>query len=201
MKIAHWKPGQVFGRLTVIHKTGLTKWKETRVLCRCSCGIEKEFTYKVLVRGDTKSCGCIQREHPNATTHGKCKSRAYYCWRNMLNRCYWRKSKSYPDYGGRGIRVCARWREDFELFYQDMGDPPAGATIERKNVNGHYTKDNCYWATRMEQGKNRRNNRWITFQGRTLHLSEWSRITGIKITTIKMRLDQYGWPIERALCA
>jgi hypothetical protein len=132
----------------------------------------------------------------NHLIHGKSKSAAYYCWHNMLNRCHWPKSNSFKYYGAKGIKVM--W-ESFEAFYADMGDPPEGMTIERIDNNGHYCKENCRWATRFEQGQNRGSqSRLLTFNGHTKTISQWSRETGIKHTTIHMRLHN-GWSVEKAL--
>src|SRR4029450_13980517 len=134
----------------------------------------------------------------NHLSHGKSKSAAYYCWRNMLNRCRWPKSNSFKHYGAKGIRVL--W-ESFEAFYADMGDPPEGMTIERIDNDGHYCKENCRWATRVEQGRNRSRYHLITFRGETRDLAEWARITGIKYTTLRQRIVAYRWPLERAFIA
>jgi hypothetical protein len=131
----------------------------------------------------------------NHLKHSKCGTRVYYCWRNMLNRCQRKNVKSFKDYGAKGIKVL--W-PSFEAFYADMGDPPLGMTIERINNNGHYCKENCHWATRFEQGQNRSHPRLLTLNGKTQTISQWSRDTGIKLTTIHMRLC-YGWSIEEAL--
>lgn len=196
-----WKvrPGLKFGRLTILYRMESTKWGESRVACKCDCGNTCVVIFKLMTRGDTRSCGCIQRERPNGTTHGATRTRAHRVWHNMRVRCQWEKSDCYHNYGGRGIKVCKRWQA-FKLFLKDMGQPPTGKTLERINNNGNYCKSNCRWATPLEQGKNKRNNRLLTFGGETRHLSEWARIKGIKITTLTMRL-KYGWTVERALCA
>ena len=94
----------------------------------------------------------------------------------MLERCRNPHNISYPDYGGRGITVCERWH-DFSCFYRDMGDPPPGTQLERRDNNQPYAPDNCYWVTRLEQANNKRNNVKLTFDGQTLSLSQWSERT------------------------
>lgn len=124
----------------------------------------------------------------------------HHVWRLILWRCYNKNCEQYENYGGRGITVCDRWRNDFMNFWNDMGPRPGpGWTIERRNTNGNYEPDNCFWATQKEQQNNRRNNRLITFDGRTQTLSMWSDETGINRSVITRRLDYLGWPVEKTL--
>lgn len=112
-------------------------------------------------------------------------------WRHMMARCRNPKWRNYKLYGGRGIDVCERWM-DFWNFVADMGPRPTGQTIERKDNNGNYEPGNCRWATPAEQGNNRRTNVLITVNGETKTMSQWSRETGIGLTTIRARLAR-GW--------
>jgi hypothetical protein len=84
------------------------------------------------------------------------RTRTYRAWDNMLSRCYRKSYRQYDDYGGRGIVVCERWRKSFDNFLADMGEAPANKTLDRQNVNGNYEKNNCRWATRVEQARNKR---------------------------------------------
>ena len=118
-------------------------------------------------------------------------------WDQMIGRCYDPSHHKYHLYGARGIKVCERWRT-FSLFLQDMGKRPTGKTLNRKDNNGDYCPENCEWATYEEQNRNRRDNRNITFDGRTMCLTEWALITRIKRTTLRKRLDK-GWSVQRAL--
>jgi hypothetical protein len=119
----------------------------------------------------------------------------------MKGRCGSPSNRNYKGYGGRGIKVCERWGR-YENFLADMGRRPSPThSIERKNNNGDYEPENCVWATKKEQGRNKRNNRWFTHDGETLTLSEWARKRGIKRTTLRMRLDVYRWPFSKAIGA
>jgi hypothetical protein len=116
-------------------------------------------------------------------------------YRRIKQRCMNPNNPAYKDYGGRGIKVCDRWLESYKNFYEDMGDRPDGMSIERIDNNRGYSPDNCKWATSSEQNNNRRNVH--IYKGRTI--SDWSEITGIKKSTIRARLRDYGWGWERAI--
>lgn len=145
--------GQRFGYLTVIQltkqKPGRTHW-----LCRCDCGNATTVESDGLKRGSIRSCGCLQKAtaHQVHTTHGLSDSPEYRTWNGMINRCDHPSQASYPRYGGRGIQVCDRWRS-FENFYADMG-PSHGLSIERRDNDGDYEPNNCYWADRTTQSLN-----------------------------------------------
>lgn len=118
----------------------------------------------------------------------------------MIARCYNPNVEKYPDYGGRGIVVCDRWRGEggFELFLEDMGGRPVGASIERIDNDGPYSPENCRWATQMEQCNNRRSNRTLTFRGRSQTVSQWAREVGLNRGTLNERLE-LGWSVSDAL--
>lgn len=117
----------------------------------------------------------------------------------MIQRCYNEKSASYKNYGGRGIRVCSRWRESFENFYADMGERPSDEhSIERLDANKDYHPDNCVWATRKVQARNKRNNRLGVYGGKTITLAELSEITGIPSSTLRKRVAVLGYSFEKA---
>ncbi len=124
----------------------------------------------------------------------------YRSWTHLKGRCLTPTDKKFPDYGGRGITLCDRWRDSFADFYADMGPrPSADHSVERKDNDGPYSPENCRWATRIEQGANKRNNQTYTFGGETHHLTEWARRTGIPFFTLRHRVVKAGWPIDRAL--
>lgn len=129
-------------------------------------------------------------------THGASRTAIYGLWLKMIARCTKPENDDYANYGGRGIRVCDRWLS-FENFFADMGERPAGKTLDRKDVDGDYEPGNCRWATYREQNQNRRDNRLISFNGETLALQEWARRLGIRHATLQERLSK--WPLDRAL--
>lgn len=131
---------------------------------------------------------------PNA----KSETKLYRIWRGMLLRTSSNCSPHFKNYKARGITICERWLK-FENFKADMGEPPDALSIDRINNDGNYEPGNCRWATRSQQMKNRRYIRPITFQGRTMLLTEWAAEAGIKVSTLSMRIDAYKWPLEKAL--
>jgi hypothetical protein len=123
----------------------------------------------------------------------------YEIWCGIIKRTENPKAVGYSNYGGRGITMSPEWRGSFEQFYRDMGNrPSAQHEIERANNDGPYSKDNCYWATHTEQAHNKRNNRWLTYNGETLCWSDWGKRLGTSASTIQGRL-KLGWTIEQAV--
>jgi len=194
--------GKTFGRLHVNH-FAYTKRQKSYWCCSCACGSISVKRGTLLRVGNTQSCGCLQRERRQElfaanTTHHRAGTVLYTRWTHMIGRCTNPKNAAYADYGGRGITICPQWRASFETFARDMGEPPPGKHIERRDNDGPYSPENCYWASRIEQANNKRNNRWLTYDGITLTLAQWSRMTGLRHHTILHRLA-HGWTLERAL--
>lgn len=196
--------GSRFGYLTVVRKDGAHK-REPVWLCRCDCGTEKRVIHSSLMRRFTRSCGCATRQMIGEakTLHGHARkgrvAPEFIVWQGMIARCEYRKHKSYRDYGGRGVRVCVRWKMSFEAFLADMGKrPTARHQIERIDNGGPYAPHNCTWATRSAQARNRRSTRKITARGKTQSLAAWAAETGVHRGTIASRLGR-GWSAEDAL--
>lgn len=186
--------GRRFGRLTVVSSAGRDGCCALLWRCICACGNTKVVAGYNLGRGDTKSCGCLRAKRHD---YGAAE---YLAWTSMLNRCGNPKQRSYPDYGGRGIKVCRRWVKSYANFLADMGRRPSvGLSLDRIDNSKGYSPGNCRWATRKEQANNSRKNRLITYHSVTRTITEWSGLTGIKRLTIAARLDHYGWTIGQAL--
>lgn len=176
--------GLVFGQLTAISVAGRNKHGLLTWLCRCECGREHVVVGTSLTRGHTTTCG----KH---NLHLKQKYPLVYgVWNTMKQRCSNPNVASYKDYGGRGIKVCKRWVDSFEAFFDDMGDRPSPQhSIERRDNDGDYSPSNCFWAIKEVQVKNRRNNRMLTANGETLHMAEWARRLGCNPAAIIARLN------------
>lgn len=184
------RTGQVFGNLTVLRR-GENKGKKTRWWCRCACGVEKLIQTTAMVCGDSKSCGCGGDGRKKTRVESGCgasKDRLYKVWTAMKQRCENPKDPGWANYGGRGISVSEAWRSSFEVFKADMGPQPAETSVDRTDVNLGYCKENCRWATHMEQGLNKRNAVRIHTGGKQLTLREASVLTGISAHTLWTRL-------------
>jgi hypothetical protein len=193
---------QRFGRLLVVREAEPAKSGKVRWLCHCDCGTDRIVLADLLRRGQTTSCGCYHRELVGRqfTTHGRRKFPEYQVYYGILWRCCNPASDAWPYYGGRGIYVCTEWFNSFEQFLLDMGPRPSrGHTIERKNVNGPYSKDNCVWATWDVQARNRRSSRRMTLNGLTLCLTDWAERVGIPASALSGRINRLGWSDELAL--
>lgn len=154
----------------------------------CDCGNLHRMNKKHF--GTIKSCGCHRKKH------GMSQTGMYMAWNAMIERCCNPNCEAFKHYGGRGISVCERWR-DFRNFLADMGERPAGMTIERENNDGNYEPGNCRWATMKEQGRNKRTTRILTHNGRTMPLMDWAEELGVSCATIHNRIQRWG--LEAAL--
>lgn len=189
-----------FGKLYVIKRANKTdSYGRIYWLSRCDCGKTKNILGNSLRRGLTKSCGCLHKNNFEPT-HGQSGTRLYKIYQGMKSRCYNKNNVGYKNYGARGIVVCGEWLDNFENFYNwAMSNGYQNTlSIERKDYNGNYEPSNCKWATREEQNNNSRHNTYITFNGCSHTIKQWSDMTGIKETTLISRL-QYGWSIKDTL--
>lgn len=198
-----------FGRLTVVGESPRLVDKRgkavRRARCKCECGSITDVYVSALRKLVTRSCGCLQREKTGerARRHGDVAggewSREYQCWAGMIQRCTNPNTKTYAQYGGRGIEVCERWRGSFILFLGDMGRKPTKQhSIERINNDGNYEPGNCRWADKSTQMRNRRVTRMIHWQGRDLCLQDAAKEVGLPQSTLFNRL-RLGWTVDRAM--
>ena len=193
--------GEKFGRLTIVGIVGKHRNKETTVLCKCDCGKFTKVKLCNILKGNTRSCGCIRDEWRReftrkSTTYGCCNTRLYKTWSNMLRRCLCSNWPRYDNYGGRGIKICEEWINDFFSFrdWAMSSGYTDELTIERIDVNGNYFPENCTWITKRDQAYNRRNT--IRYNG--VSASKIAAANGIDRNTMFYRLSR-GWSIEEAI--
>ena len=188
--------GQRFGWLTVVEFAG-TKNSNAYWKCRCDCRNVCTVNGVHLRRGYTQSCGCLRRENSGCTPkHGLSSSKIYGVWQRMRHRCFNKNDKNFSQYGGRGIKVCDEWRNDFQAFYdcvsklEHFGEE--GYSFDRINNDGNYEPSNVRWATMKEQNRNRRSNVVVEYKGKKVSLKEAAELSGIKYLTLFQRYHR-GW--------
>lgn len=181
--------------LTVLQTEGIKHKGKKGVLCLCECGAEFTTAAYYVLKKRVVSCGCLKTQRALNlgkfnTTHGVTRHYLYRTWSNMMTRCYCTYAEHYADYGGRGIQVHENWH-NAAIFIRDivelLGDKPDGHELERKNNDDNYRPENVRWATRTEQNRNRRNNKFLTVNGTTQCLAAWSKVTGIPLSTLCAR--------------
>lgn len=145
--------GLKVGRLTVISCND-----DGTLNCRCDCGNAKKILKNNIYRNNTRSCGCLHKERTSlaSKTHGLSHTLEYNSWIMMKNRCLNPNAENYAYYGGRGIKICQEWIDDFSNFINDMGEKPSPShSLDRIDFDGDYTKENCRWADKKTQSENR----------------------------------------------
>lgn len=193
--------GQVFGRWKVIARAeGDPSSNSTYWSCVCRCGNHRVVDGSSLRRGTSVSCGCHRAEVMGRIKrkHGMTGTSEYKIWGAMIRRCYSPQDSVYHNYGGRGIKVCDRWRNSFEAFLQDMGRRPANKSIDRIDNNGNYEPGNCRWASALVQTNNMRTNRILELDGKSRTLAEWARHAGMSAGVLRGRLTR-GWSLDEAI--
>lgn len=198
--------GQRFGRLLIKNKHHERhRGYHVQWVCLCDpeyngCGKTALVTTGNLNRG-TQSCGCLIREaiRKSKVTHGLTKTTEYRIWRGVVQRCHNENHDHYDKYGGRGIVMCDEWRSDFMIFLRDMGPRPStDHSIDRKDNDKGYSKDNCRWATSEEQMRNRSNNVYYEKDGEKKLLRQWCDELGLNTSTVYDRIRR-GWTFEEAI--
>lgn len=190
--------GQKFSEFEVLSReegrlNGLIVWK-----CKCSCGNVEVISTGALTQGKRKRCKtcAANLKLKVSTKHSMSYTPTYKSWSEMIVRCYCETNSSYPRYGGRGIKVCDRWRESFQNFFEDMGERPENKTLDRIDNSGNYEPGNCKWSTAQEQALNRRSSVILTYKGKTQNLSQWAKELGFSDETLRSRIKR-GWSTEQ----
>ena len=192
--------GMKFGRLTAVKCLGVVQG-DTTWLFVCDCGNKKSAAGWAVHGGKIKSCGCLRKDVLSLPrTHGESKrgmhSFEYKCWREMIHRCNSKDPHKVKHYSGRGITVCERWKK-YSNFLEDMGRAPGeGYSVDRKDNDKGYFKENCRWATWIEQARNKRNSVKISYNGKKMGPDELSEIIMIPACTIRYRKQRKWTDLE-----
>ena len=198
-KLANDLTGKKFGKLEVIGVHD-TVGRKTYYVCQCDCGNVKVVRSDSLISGATKSCGCIKKEQgkTNLTANHRHKmsgTRIYETWQDMKRRCYNKQNARYDRYGGRGIKVCEEWLNDFQSFYDWAinNGYSDDLTIDRIDNDGNYEPSNCRWSTVKEQCNNRSSNINITIGNATKSLMSWCEIFNVDYKKVHARYHRNGY--------
>lgn len=199
MKAIPIKPGDRFGRL-IVRQRAAGVFNYVKWACECDCGNATFVSSNCLASGTTKSCGCLHDELviARSTKHGMHGTPEYVSWTAMKTRCTNPKSTGYKYWGGKGVEIDHKWVESFQAFYDDMGPKPTPKhTLERNDGNGGYNKNNCRWATKLEQNNNASSNRLIEgLDGKIVTVAQAARDNFINEDTLRNRLNNGMSPKE-----
>lgn len=200
--------GQNFGLWKVIERAQdhIKPNKKKEVVWKCQCGCENKTIALVmgqnLRKGVSRSCGCAHKEIVRElfTKHGESDTRLYRIWQRLIDRCTNPNNPRYESYGGRGIEVCKEWEDSFEIFFDwsIVNGYQENLSIDRIDNNSGYRPMNCRWATDITQQNNKRNNRYLSYNGEIHTVAEWSRILNINYKTLINRVCS-GWSDEKCL--
>lgn len=196
--------GEKYGRLTPLYRVEPDKYGRSVWMCKCECGNKKKISANALRMGNTRSCGCLEKENRglfgtrSKRTHRMKGTRLYRIWQGTKNRALNRNDEHWPDYGGRGITICDEWKTSFEAFrdwsiangYRD------DLTIDRINVNGEYCPENCRWVTPADQQRNKRNNRYYEYKGESKLLQGWADEFGVTRSMLWSKIRRGKEPKE-----
>lgn len=189
------------GKLTVIGFDHKTPTNHIYVKCHCECGNDVVVRASSILRQTTKSCGCYAKEKSKikATKHGMFGTRLYNIWAGMKRRCYDPNVETYRFYGAKGINFCDEWKS-FDAFYEwsKKTGYNDSLTLDRIDSKGNYCPENCRWVSGLDQARNRKNNKKVTYNGLTLCLSEWAEKFNINYETLLSRLHR-GYSFEEAI--
>lgn len=181
--------GAQYGSWTLLQEHYRATQKHRAMLCRCACGTERIVRLDALRRGSTAGCGC------HVERHGQWNTPEYKTWQAMRFRCSNPSHVHFADYGGRGIKVCERWRESFSAFLEDVGPRPSRQfTLDRIDNSKGYEPGNCQWSTRKQQANNRRTNRVVVIRGVEANATEWAHAAGLPADCVGMRLRKRWSP-------
>jgi hypothetical protein len=190
--------GKTFGRVTVVSPTRPAPGNSALVDARCECGdIRPYYVSNLRTQTEPMCPDCRTKTHPAKGHSGK--HPLFNIWKAMIQRCENPNHTWYKRYGGRGIGICARWRNDFEAFAADVGERPSMQhTLDRERGDGDYEPGNVRWATPVVQQSNRSDTMRIEWQGRTISGKEAADLAGLEVATFYYR-HKAGWPIERIM--
>lgn len=198
-----------FGHLTVLHFDHKTERATKKgcyryfYKCKCDCGNTTIVGADCLKNGHVISCGCYRAEFnkKTKTTHGLRFTKLYKIWMSARQRCENPHNIGYDCYGGRGIKMCPEWKNDFTVFYNWAinNGYNEGLSIDRIDVNGNYCPENCRWVTSREQANNRRTNHFITYNGKTQSIADWCYELGLEYSVVLNRISKGKWSFERAI--